>query len=109
MPIATGSSRFSHERKRLQSLGYCRPCVRENARCALKPGRSSAPKLPATGQCGRIKVHFWSRLNRKPSVLRVQFEADRPDRDDDASIAGRVELAAQIADLHVDDVGVSGG
>jgi hypothetical protein len=35
-------------------------------------------------------------------VFRVQFEADRPDRDD-APIAGRVELAAQIADLHVDD------
>jgi hypothetical protein len=36
-------------------------------------------------------------------VFHVQFEADRLDRDDDAPIAGRVELAAQIADLHVDD------
>jgi len=41
-------------------------------------------------------------------VIRVQFEADRPDRDDDTSIAGRVEFAAQIADLHVDHVGVGG-
>ena len=32
-------------------------------------------------------------------MLGVQFKADRPDGDDDAAIAGRVELAAQIANL----------
>src|SRR6202044_3938831 len=49
------------------------------------------------------------RPSRQPSVIRVQFEADRPDGDDNAPIAARVELAAQIADLHVDDVGVRRG
>jgi hypothetical protein len=49
------------------------------------------------------------RPGRKPRVIRVQFEADRSDRNDDAAIACRVELAAQIADLHVDNVGVRRG
>src|SRR6185437_13692892 len=57
-----------------------------------------------------ILRRFWLRGGgRKPSVIHVQFEADRPDRDDDAPIAGPVELAPQIAHLHVDDVGVRRG
>src|SRR5271166_1272953 len=40
------------------------------------------------------------------SVIRIQFEADGPDIDDEASNAGGVEFAAQVADLDVDDVGL---
>src|SRR3984885_2041116 len=40
----------------------------------------------------------------KTSSVRIQFEADSADIDNEASRAGRVELAPQIADLHVDDI-----
>src|SRR5271154_3593450 len=40
----------------------------------------------------------------KTSSVHIQFEADGPDIDDEASRARRVELAPQIADLHVDDI-----
>src|SRR5208337_5271772 len=40
------------------------------------------------------------------SVIRIQLEADGPDVDDEASNAGGVEFAAQVADLDVDDVGL---
>src|SRR5208282_6811129 len=42
----------------------------------------------------------------KTSIVSIQFEPDRPDVDDESSRAGRVELATQIADLDVDDVGL---
>src|SRR5271163_625696 len=42
----------------------------------------------------------------KTSVVNIQFEPDRPDVDDEPSRAGRVQLATQIADLDVDDVGL---
>src|ERR1700722_9686888 len=40
----------------------------------------------------------------KTSSVHIQFEADSADIDDEASRARRVELAPQIADLHVDDI-----
>jgi hypothetical protein len=60
------------------------------------------PKRRAGSACGRAE-------SRRLLSVRVQFEADRPNRDDHATIAGRVELAAQIADLHIDNVGVRRG
>src|ERR1700734_3857457 len=43
----------------------------------------------------------------KTSRVHIQFEADSADIDNEASRARRVELAPQIADLHVDDVRLS--
>src|SRR6202167_2400749 len=43
----------------------------------------------------------------KTSSVHIQFEADSADIDNEASRARRVELAPQIADLHVDDVRLS--
>src|SRR5580698_9524419 len=40
----------------------------------------------------------------KTSSVHIQFEADGPDINYEASRAGRVELAPQIADLDVDDI-----
>src|ERR1700690_4078572 len=40
----------------------------------------------------------------KTSRVHIQFEADSADIDNEAPRARRVELAPQIADLHVDDV-----
>src|ERR1700677_809508 len=40
----------------------------------------------------------------KTSSVHIQFEADSADIDNEASRARRVELAPQIADLHVDDI-----
>src|SRR5579871_89637 len=42
----------------------------------------------------------------KTSSIRIQFEADRPDIDDEAPAAARIELSAQIANLDIDDVGL---
>src|ERR1700728_4085788 len=42
----------------------------------------------------------------KTSSIGIQFEADRSDIDDEAPAAARIELAAQVADLDVDDVGL---
>src|ERR1700689_2117830 len=42
----------------------------------------------------------------KTSSIRIQFEADRSDIDDEAPAAARIELAAQVADLDVNDVGL---
>src|SRR3984957_5431461 len=42
----------------------------------------------------------------KTSSVHIQFEADSADIDNEASRARRVELAPQIADLHVDDIGL---
>src|SRR5579863_724264 len=42
----------------------------------------------------------------KTSSIGIQFEADRSDIDDEAPDARRIELAAQVADLDVDDVGL---
>src|ERR1700691_2128695 len=42
----------------------------------------------------------------KTSSIRIQFEADRSDIDDEAPAAARIELAAQIADLDVYDIGL---
>jgi hypothetical protein len=71
--------------------------------------RILAPRpLWASAETGGPAVKFGARS--RPTrrglsislISRAFFEADRPDRDD-APIAGRVELAAQIADLHVED------
>src|SRR5271166_6312882 len=42
----------------------------------------------------------------KTSSVRIQFEADGADIDDDAPGAGGIELAAQVADLDVNDIGL---
>src|SRR5271155_3599962 len=42
----------------------------------------------------------------KTSRVHIQFEADGADIDNEASRARGVELAPQIADLHVDDIGL---
>src|SRR5271156_6299606 len=42
----------------------------------------------------------------KTSVIRIEFEADGADIDDEASRARGIELAAQVADLDVDDIGL---
>src|SRR5271155_846437 len=42
----------------------------------------------------------------KTSSVRIQFEANGADVDDEAPDAGGIELAAQVADLDVDDVGL---
>src|SRR5271154_1227018 len=42
----------------------------------------------------------------KTSSVRIQFEANGADIDDEAPDAGRIELAAQVADLDVNDIGL---
>src|SRR5580658_4513304 len=42
----------------------------------------------------------------KTSLIRIQLEADRANIDDETPDARGVELAAQVADLDVDDVGL---
>src|SRR5271163_5207127 len=43
----------------------------------------------------------------KTSSVRIQFEADRADIDDEAPDARGIELAAQLADLDVDNIGLN--
>src|SRR5271154_2852480 len=42
----------------------------------------------------------------KTSSVRIQFEADSADIDDEAPDAGGIEVAAQVADLDIDDIGL---
>src|SRR5574340_1276637 len=41
----------------------------------------------------------------KTSAVGIEFEPDGADIDDKLALSGRIELAPEIADLHVDDVG----
>src|SRR5208283_1465579 len=43
--------------------------------------------------------------DRKTSPVSIEFEAECPNIDDELALACRIELAAHVSDVHVDDVG----